>query len=276
MIYYLKLDFVVTSISIGLGAIASVVFRQIRNQRIAKMYNKKKSTKQAYSFDTSKNSTDLEMMKNELDSLQVERSIIAGSARRVDETFKEGKLSQLEFDRLMLKYGDDLRKCDEEIEHARSVVDLYDLSAIKNNLVSIIEDKIKVIDTRLTELSNRNFILTTTAKRTRPDIIKEDFANSSLRQENLDYSLRTEAEKIKNLEMEINQALEKLDSFESTKSGPGLQLKPGAELDAESKLKSKIAIELGKEEILKNSLGSSDKQDVATKRDPLRNFAPSK
>jgi len=270
------LDFVVTSFSIGLGAIASVVFRQIRNQRIAKLYNKKKSTKQAYSFDTSKNSTDLEMMKNELDSLQVERSIIASSARRVDETFREGKLSQLEFDRLMLKYGDDLRKCDEEIEHARSVVDLYDLSAIKNNLVSIIEDKIKVIDTRLTELSNRNFKLTTTTKRARSDIIKEDFANSSLRQENLDYSLRTEAEKIKNLEMEINQALEKLDSFESTKSGPGLQSKPGAELDAESKLKSIIAIELGKEEILKNSLGSSDKQDVATKRDPLRNFAPSK
>ena len=269
------MDFVVTSFSIGLGAIASVVFRQIRNQRIAKLYNKKKSTKQAYSFDTSKNSTDLEMMKNELDSLQVERSIIASSARRVDETFREGKLSQLEFDRLMLKYGDDLRKCDEEIEHARSVVDLYDLSAIKNNLVSIVENKIKVIDTRLTELSNRNFKLTTTTKRARPDIIKEDFANSSLRQENLD-SLRTEAEKIKNLEMEINQALEKLDSFESTKSGPGLQSKPGAELDAESKLKSKIAIELGKEEILKNSLGSSDKQNVATKRDPLRNFAPSK
>ena len=270
------MDFVVASFSIGLGAIASVLFRQIRKQRIAKTYNNKNSPNQAYSFDTSKNSTDLEMMKNELDSLQVERSIIASSARRVDETFREGKLSQLEFDRLMLKYGEDLRKCDEEIEHARSVVDLYDLSAIKNNLVSIVENKIKVIDTRLTELSERNFKLTTTPKRTRPDIIKEDFANSSLRQENLDYSLRTEAEKIKNLEMEINQALEKLDSFESTKSGPELQSKLGAELEAESKLKSKIALELGKEEILKNSLGSSDKQNVATKKDPLRNFAPSK
>ncbi|CAN5486548.1 hypothetical protein BH18THE1_BH18THE1_14650 [soil metagenome] len=269
------MDFVVSSFSIGFGVVASVLFRQIRKQRIAKMYNKMKSPKQAYSFDTSKNSTDLEMMKNELDSLQVERSIIASSARRVDETFREGKLSQLEFDRLMLKYGEDLRKCDEEIEHARSVVDLYDLSAIKNNLVSIIEDKIKVIDTRLTELSKRNFKLTTTPKRMRPDIIKEDFANSSLRQENLDYTLRTEAEKINNLEMEINQALEKLDNFES-KSGPALQSKLGAELESESKLKSKIALELGKEEILKNSLGSSDKQSVATKRDPLRNFAPSK
>ena len=118
--------------------------------------------------------------------------------------------------------------------------------------------------------------MATTPKRTRPDIIKEDFANSSLRQENLDYSLRTEAEKIKNLEMEINQALEKLDSFESTKSGSELQSKPGEELEPESKLKSKIALELGKEEILKNSLGTSDKQNVATKKDPLRNFAPSK
>ncbi|HMG38627.1 MAG TPA: hypothetical protein VK566_05560 [Nitrososphaeraceae archaeon] len=267
------MDFVVASFSIGLGAIASVVFRQIRTQRIAKMYNKNKSTKQAYSFDTSKNSNDLEMMKNELDSLQVERSIIAGSARRVDETFRQGKLSQLEFDRLMLKYGEDLRKCDEEIEHARSVVDLYDLSAIKNNLVSIVENKIKVIDTRLAELSNRNFKLTTTPKQARPDI-KEDFTKSSLRQENLDYSLRTEAEKIKNLEMEISEALEKLDSFESIKSGLELQSKPAAALEAESKLKSKIALEVEKEEILKNSLVSSGKQNAPTKRDPLRNFTP--
>jgi len=51
------LDFVVASFSIGLGAIASVLFRQIRKQRIAKTYNNKNSPKQAYSFDTSKNST---------------------------------------------------------------------------------------------------------------------------------------------------------------------------------------------------------------------------
>lgn len=269
------MDFVVASFSIGLGAIASVLFRQIKKQRIAKMYNHKNSPKQAYNFDTSKNSTDLEMMKNELDSLQVERSIIASSARRVDETFREGKLSQLEFDRLMLKYGEDLRKCDEEIEHARSVVDLYDLSSIKNNLVSIIEDKIKVIDTRLTELSNRNFKLTTTPNRTRHDIIKEDFAKSSLRQENLDYSLRTEAEKIKNLEKEINEALEKLDNFESTKSGPDLQSKSGPELEAKSKLKSRMELGIGNEEILKNGFGTNDKRNVATKRNPLRNFAAS-
>ena len=46
--------------------------------------------------------------------------------------------------------------------------------------------------------------------------------------------------------MEINQALEKLDSFESTKSGP------------------------------KQSKSGSDKQNVTVKRDPLRNFTPSK
>jgi hypothetical protein len=269
------LDFVVASFSIGLGAIASLLFRRIRNQRIAKMYGMKKSPKQAYSFDTSKNSTDLEMMKNELDSLHVERSIIAGSARRVDETYRDGKLSKLEFDRLMLKYGDDLRKCDEDIEHARSVVDLYDLNAIKNNLVSIIEDKIKVIDTRLTDLSKRNFKLATTPKRTQPDIINEDFADSSLRQENLDYSLRTESEKIKNLETEINQALEKLDSFESTKSGPK-QSKPGTDAHADADHKLAVEPDSRKGEILNNNSGSGNKNNITVQRDPLRNFTPSK
>ncbi len=114
-----------------------------------------------------KSSSDLKIMKNELDSLEVERSIISSSVRRIHETFREGKLSKLEFDRLMIKYGEDLKKCDEEIEQTRSVVDLYELSTVKNNLVSIIENKIKLIDTRLNEISNKNVKMLIKSKKSR-------------------------------------------------------------------------------------------------------------
>ena len=132
----------IASFSIGLGAISSVSFHQIRKRRIVKLRPKKSNNKNDDYFDTSKTSSDVEMMKNELDSLEVERSIITSSVRKTHEFFRAGKLSQLEFDRLVIKYADDLRKCDEEIDKTRSVVDLYELSSIKSNLVSIIEDKI--------------------------------------------------------------------------------------------------------------------------------------
>ena len=232
------------SFSIGLGAITSLVFHQIRKQRISKAPNNKKTKKEENSFQNNKNNSDLKMIKNELDSLEVERSIITSSVRKIHETFREGKLSQLEFDRLMIKYGEDLTKCDEEIEQTRSVVDLFELSSIKSNLVSIIEDKIKVIDTRLNEISNRNLkMLTNQPKQTQHDPIDLNLQNTPFRRENLDDSLRIEAEKIKKMENEITQALEKLDSSDN--------------------------------KTLKSDLDLSRDLVVTNKKDPLRNFTPS-
>jgi hypothetical protein len=238
------LDLLLASFSIGLGAITSLVFHQIRKQRISKVPNNKKTKKEENSFQNNKNNSDLKMMKNELNSLEVERSIITSSVRKIHETFREGKLSQLEFDRLMIKYGEDLTKCDEEIEQTRSVVDLFELSSIKSNLVSIIEDKIKVIDTRLNEISNRNLkMLTNQPKQTQHDPIDLNLQNTPFRRENLDDSLRIEAEKIKKMENEITQALEKLDSYDN--------------------------------KTLKSDLDLSRDLGVTNKKDPLRNFTPS-
>jgi hypothetical protein len=222
-----------------------------------KLRTKKKNNKKDDYFDSNKDSSDLQMMKNELDSLEVERSIITNSVRKIHETFRQGKLSQLEFDRLMIKYAEDLGKCEQEMEQTRSVVDLYELSSIKNNLVSIIEDKIKVIDARLSEISNGNVkMLTRQPKQSSHDTTYQDLANTSLGQGNLEKSLQMEAEKIKNLEYEITQALEKLDSYESRKS--------------ESK-----SAETGNEQILEKNLDQSSTLNVTNKKDPLRNFTSS-
>jgi len=205
-------------------------------------------------IDANNSSSDLKLMKAELESLEVEKSIINSSVRKIHETFQEGKLTQLEFDRLMIKYGEDLKKCDEEIERTRSVVDYYDLNSIKNSLVSIIENKIKVIDTKLKEISDSNLkTLTKQPKQTQNDLIDPNFKNTSFRTENLDNSLGIEAEKIKKLETEITLALEKLDSYESTKV-KGIE----------------------NNESLKNDLNRIRDRNVTNKKDPLRNLTPSK
>ncbi|MGV8107667.1 MAG: hypothetical protein ACP5OH_07850, partial [Nitrososphaerota archaeon] len=128
-----------------------------------------------------------------------------------------------------------------------------------NNLVSIIEDKIKIIDARLSEISNGNVkMLTRQPEQTSADTTYQDLARTSLGQGNLEKSLHVEAEKIKNLEYEITQALEKLDSYESRKS----------------KSKSK-STETGNEQILEKNLDQSSNLNVTNKKDPLRNFTSS-
>jgi hypothetical protein len=199
------------------------------------------------------------MMKNELDSLEVERSIITSSVRKTHEFFRAGKLSQLEFDRLVIKYADDLRKCEEEIDKTRSVVDLYELSSIKSNLVSIIEDKIRVIDTRLKELSNNIKMSSRQSKPLRLDTTDKDHIISSFTGSSLDKSLRIEAEKIENLESEISQALEKLDSFEYRKSQSNSNVKPNSN-------------ENSGEMFSESNSEQSDNHNVTSKKDSLRNF----
>jgi hypothetical protein len=244
----------IASFSIGLGAVSSLVFHHIKRQGITILRNKKNSSMEVNFIDTNKNSSDLKMMKAELDSLEVEKSIINSSVRKIHETFQEGKLTQLEYDRLMIKYGEDLRKCDEEIERTRSVVDFYDLNSIKNSLVSIIENKINVIDTRLKEISDSNLkTLTKQPKQTQHDLVHHNFEYTSFRRENPDNSMGIEAEKIKKLETEITLALEKLDSYESTK------------------LKG-----IDNNESLKNDPNVIHTQNVTNKKDPLRNLTPSK
>lgn len=254
------MDLLIASFSIGLGAISSVAFNQIRKRRIVRLSPKKTNNKNDDYFDTSKTSSDVEMMKNELDSLEVERSIITSSVRKTHEFFRAGKLSQLEFDRLVIKYADDLRKCDEEIDKTRSVVDLYELSSIKSNLVSIIEDKIRIIDTRLKELSNSNINMP--SRQSSPlhvDTTDQDLVVNSFGGSSLDKSLRTEAEKIQNLESEISQALEKLDRFESRKSESKTKLKSGS-------------TDNGNEILLEGNSEQSDNRNVTSKKDSLRNF----
>ena len=256
------MDLLTASFSIGLGAISSIVFRQIKKHRILKAQPKKKNDNKDEYFDTNKTSSDVEMMKNELDSLEVERSIITSSVRKTHEFFREGKLSQLEFDRLVIKYGDDLRKCEDEINKTRSIVDLYELSSIKSNLVSIIEDKIKVIDTRLKELSNNNIKMPTRQpKQLRPDTLVQDLSKS-FSGGHLDKSLQAEAEKIQNLESEISQALEKLDGFESSDSKKS---------ESTSKKSNSNSTE-DNEKFLENDSVKSNNSNVTTKKDSLRNF----
>lgn len=251
----------IASFSIGLGAISSIVFRQIKKHKIVAAHPKEKVGKKDDYFDTNKTSSDVEMMKNELDSLEVERSIITSSVRKTHEFFREGKLSQLEFDRLVIKYGEDLRKCEEEIDKTRSIVDLYELSSIKSNLVSIIEDKIKVIDNRLKELSNSNIKLPIRQpKQLRLDTTDRDL-NNPFSAGRLDKSLRVESEKIRNLESEISLALEKLDSFESRDFKK-----------TESISKNSKSTEKGNEKILENDSESSNIHNVTSKKDSLRNF----
>jgi hypothetical protein len=129
--------------------------------------------------------------KEELQSLQFEKSLISQSITRVYEASYEGKIDLIERDRLLLKYKQQLNSHDKKIADLQSLVDISELADMRNGLVSLIEGRITAIDHKLAEISNKYGISTS-------DIIIGSSPKSSNQQPIIDRAGEEEEEKKKN------------------------------------------------------------------------------
>jgi hypothetical protein len=93
--------------------------------------------------------------KEELQSLQFEKSLISQSITRVYEASYEGKIDLIERDRLLLKYKQQLDSYDKKIADLQSLVDISELADMRNGLVSLLEGRITAIDHKLAEISTK-------------------------------------------------------------------------------------------------------------------------
>ena len=128
--------------------------------------------------------------KEELQSLQFERSLISQSITRVYEASYEGKIDLIERDRLLLKYKQQLDSYNKKIEDLQSLVDISELGDMRNGLVSLLEGKITAIDRKLTEISNKYGISTS-------DILVDSSSKSDNKQSIIDRARGDVGKKIK-------------------------------------------------------------------------------
>jgi len=131
--------------------------------------------------------------KEELQSLQFERSLISQSITRVYEASYEGKIDLIERDRLLLKYKQQLDSYNKKIEDLQSLVDISELGDMRNGLVSLLEGKITAIDRKLTEISNKYGISTS-------DILVDSSSKSDNKQSIIDRARGDVEKKIKRKE----------------------------------------------------------------------------
>jgi len=92
-------------------------------------------------------------LKSYLNSLEFEKSLTAGALTQVFEAMNEGKISSLEYDRLVLQYEEKLRIFDKEISELRSTSDVHELQALRNDLNYFLQNKMKQVDEKLSQLS---------------------------------------------------------------------------------------------------------------------------
>lgn len=152
-----------------------------------------------------------------LESLKIENDIIKEGIAKIYEAFSGDKISKLEYDRLMVKYTEDLRICDERIKDLQPIIDIFELKDLRNGLVSLIENRIKNIDEKLDKLSSttmKSYGIRTSgidpiskgSRHVKPDAIKSQKFGDQILQ-----SARLEQIRIERLQKEVLAALSKLD-----------------------------------------------------------------
>ena len=149
----------------------------------------------------------------ELLSLLFEKNLASEAITRVYEASQEGRIDRLDRDRLLVKYKDKLDSLNQRIAHLQPVADFADLKELRNNLVSLIENKISVLDQKLLEMKP---IVTHDAVDARVQMIIAETAEVQAAQVD-QKSVKAEEKTIDHLQKEIVQALERLEQVEIDK-----------------------------------------------------------
>jgi hypothetical protein len=95
-------------------------------------------------------------LKSYLYSIEFERRLTAEALTRVFEAMNEGKISSLECDRLILQYEEKLKFFEREISELRSTSDLDELQALRNELNYFLQNKMKQVDEKLSQILQSN------------------------------------------------------------------------------------------------------------------------
>ena len=133
------------------GALSVAVFNRLYNNRRIRNSHLKKQQQEHFVKP-------LNTAKQELQSLQFEKNLVSEAITRVYEAMQEKKIDVIERDRLLTKYKRQLNSYNERIAKLQSTIDLKEIGEVRNNLVSLLEERIKGIDQKLDELSYKTGI----------------------------------------------------------------------------------------------------------------------
>ena len=149
----------------------------------------------------------------ELLSVQFEKNLAAEAITRVYEASQEGRIDRLERDRLLLKYKQQLDSLNQKVTVLQPAADYADISELRDNLVSLLENNISALDKRLQAIKSTSRydavdakvqkILTETSKVQPAPAVQKPF--------------KAEEKSVDQLQNEIIQALERLEQVEIDK-----------------------------------------------------------
>src|SRR6476660_2751909 len=93
--------------------------------------------------------------KSELQSLQFEKNLVGQAIMRAYEAVQEGTLDRNEFDRLLRKYKNQLIFYDAKIDALQPLVDIAEVSEMRDDVLSLFERRVGALDQKLADLCRK-------------------------------------------------------------------------------------------------------------------------
>ncbi len=182
------------------GAISAVLMGRIANTR--KLKKEKQQDPQHKTAAAA---------KAELASLMFEKTLAAEAITRVYEAAQYGRIDRLERDRLLVKYKQDLDILNEKIAITKPVTEYSELAEARNNLASLLEDRITTLDRKLAEMAKAGAV-PMVVERVQVMPIPDKISNDTETRQ-----FKAEEKSIEQLQHEIVQALTRLEQVELDK-----------------------------------------------------------
>lgn len=158
--------------------------------------------------------------RSEIEALQFEKSILSHSITNIYEAVQNGKIGAIERDRLLLKYKSQLDTFNKKIGELQLAVDLTELSDMRTQLVSLLEERIETIEGRLTEISQKcgipldSLINVTKRKYATVEARGQEYSEIGVKKiegKRDSTSVRVEDKNIQEVQQEVLQALTRLE-----------------------------------------------------------------
>jgi hypothetical protein len=144
------MDTILLTASIVAGALTSAIFNGLVLSIGSRNSNEKSRSLKTLS----------ELELAELRSLKIENDILQESISKIYHAYKTNLISKLEYDKLQARYGEEIRICRERLTNLQANVDFKELQELRRDLYSLIENKIRAIDEKLTKFSSSSTVQT--------------------------------------------------------------------------------------------------------------------
>ncbi len=141
------------AIGLGLGGVVTyyVFYSRPRQEKVVVASQPSRSG----STETTVSSSDLDRSRREMRTIMVERDMLSAALMKFYEAENEGRITREEREMISKRYSDQIRELQSKLKDVELVVEVGELENLRNELVTLFEQKIVNIEGRLDAAKQR-------------------------------------------------------------------------------------------------------------------------